>query len=107
MSVILGRFMERGCVLPITLLPIRTCFGFVIHFCMCFTLYVSTLERRHEARIVQIDFSLAFDRVNHQENLFSSINFNLWALDVLCCDTVSLNRSQYVLVDGCQSQLID
>ena len=32
--------------------------------CVCHTLQ-SALERGQEARIVQIDFSAAFDRVNH------------------------------------------
>ena len=33
-----------------------------------------------DARIVQIDFRAAFDRVNHQE---FSINSVLWAMEVL------------------------
>ena len=37
----------------------------VMHFCAS-----SVLESRLEARIVQIDFSAAFDRVNHQGILY-------------------------------------
>ena len=42
----------------------------------------AVLERGQEARIVQIDFSAAFDRVNHRG--FSSCSA-LWELEVLCC----------------------
>ena len=59
----------RG-VLPTTLFAYRkglgTCDALL---CVAHTLQ-SALEMGHEARIVQIDFSAAFDRVNHQEILF-------------------------------------
>ena len=37
----------------------------------------SALERGQEARIVQIDFSAAFDRVNHQ-----GILYKLWSVGI-------------------------
>ena len=49
--------------------------------CMFHTLQ-SALEIGQEARIVQIDFSAAFDRVNHQEFSKTSV---LWVLEALCC----------------------
>ena len=62
-SVCLGRFMERSGVVPTTQFAYRkglsTCDALL---CVSHTLQ-SALER--EARIVQIDFSAAFDRVNH------------------------------------------
>ena len=64
-SVRLGRFMERSCVLQITQFAYRkglgTCDALL---CVSHTLQ-SALENGQEARIVQIDFSVAFDRVNH------------------------------------------
>ena len=64
-SVSLGRFMERNGVLPTTQLAYRkglgTCDALL---CVSHTLQ-SALERGQEARIVQIHFSEAFDRVNH------------------------------------------
>ena len=70
MSVHLGRFTERIGVLPTTLFVYRkklhTCDAFL---CVCHTLQ-SALESGQEARIVQIDFSAAFDRVNHQGILY-------------------------------------
>ena len=46
---------------------------------------------------MQIDFSAAFDRVNH----LGSIGCALWVLEVLS------NRSQHIMVDGCWSKLVD
>ena len=46
----------------------------------------SALESGQDARIVQIDFSAAFDRVNHQGFLYTeSIGSALWVAMVLCC----------------------
>ena len=64
-SVHLGQFMECSGVLPITQFAYRkgldTCDALL---CMSHTLQ-SGLESGQEAQIVQIDFSAAFDRVNH------------------------------------------
>ena len=79
-SVRLGRFMERSGVLPTTQFAYRkglgTCEALL---CVSHTLQ-SALENWQEARIVQIDFSAAFDRVNHL-----SISSALWVLEVLSC----------------------
>ena len=60
----LGRFMECRGVLPTTQFAYRkglgTCDAIL---CVAHTLQ-SALEMGQEARIVQIDFSAAFDRVN-------------------------------------------
>ena len=62
-SVRLGRFMERSGVLPTTQFVYRkglgTCDALL---CLSHTLQ-SAVESGQEARIVQIDFSAAFDRV--------------------------------------------
>ena len=69
-SVDLGRFMERSGVLPNSQFAYRkglgTCDALL---CVSHTLQ-SALERWQEARIMQIDFSTAFDRVNHQGILY-------------------------------------
>ena len=65
MSVRLGRFMECSGVLATTLLAYRKGLGICdALLCLSHTLE-SALENGQEARIVQIDFSAAFDRVNH------------------------------------------
>ena len=70
MSVRLGRFMERSGVLPTTQFAYRkglgTCDALL---CVSHSLQ-SALESGQEARIVQIDFSAAFDRVNHRSVLY-------------------------------------
>ena len=64
-SVCLGRFMERSGVLPTTQFPYRKGLG----TCGCTSVRVpctaESLESGQEARIVQIDFSAAVDRVKH------------------------------------------
>ena len=69
-SVHLGRFMERSGVLP------TTQFAYRKGLCTCDAhLYVShtlqsALESGQEERIVQIDFSAAFDKVNNRGILY-------------------------------------
>ena len=69
-SVRLEHFMECRGVLPITQFAYRkglgTCDALL---CVAHTLQ-SALDNGQEARIVQIDFSAAFDRVHHQGILF-------------------------------------
>ena len=81
-SVRLRQFMERSGVLTATQFAYwkgqGTCDA---PLCVLHTLQ-STLESGQEARIVQIDFSAAFDWVNHQGILWCSV---LWVLEVLCC----------------------
>ena len=70
MSVRLGRFMERNGVLPTTQFAYRkglgTCDAFL---CVSHTLQ-RELESGQDARIMQIDLSAAFDRVNHRGILY-------------------------------------
>ena len=81
-SVRLGRFMELSGVLPTTQFAygkgLGTCDALL---CLSHTLQ-SVLESGQKARTVQIDFSAAFDRVNH---LGFSISSALWVLEVLSC----------------------
>ena len=66
----LGRLMEHCGVLPTTQFAYRKGFGTCdALFCASHTLQ-SELESGQEARNVQIDFSAAFDWVNHQGVLY-------------------------------------
>ena len=51
-------------------------------YLLCTVVHVKTMssgfQSGQEARIIQIDFSTAFDRVY-------TIRFALWVLEVLCC----------------------
>ena len=67
----------------------------------------SALESGQEARIVQIDFSAAFDRVNHLGLLYKLCSVGIGG-SVLSIFTQFLsNRSQHVIVDGCLSKLVN
>ena len=67
----------------------------------------SALKSGQEARIVQIDFSAAFVRVNHQGILYKLCSVGIEG-SVLSILTQSLaNRSQHVMVDGCRSKLVN
>ena len=77
---------------------------------MCVTLshtLQSALDSGQEARIVQIDFSAAFDRINHQGILYrpSSVCIAGSLLSVLT--QLLSTQSQFVLVDGCRSKLVN
>ena len=88
-SVRLGRFMECRGVLPATQFAYRkglgTCDALL---CVAHTLQ-SALERGQQARIVQIDFSAAFDRINHRGILFRLFSVGVGG-SVLSVLTVSL-----------------
>ena len=101
-SVRLGRFMDRNGVLPITQFTYRK------GLCTCVALLcMSTLESGQEARIVQIDFSAAFDRVNHQGILYRPCSVGIGGSVLSILTQFLSNRSQHVMVDGCRSKLID
>ena len=72
--------------------------------CVSHTLQ-SALESGQEARILQIDFSAAFDRVNQRGILYKlcSVGIGGYALSILT--QFLSNRSQHVMADGCTSKL--
>ena len=99
--------MEHCGVLPITQFAYRkglgTCDALL---CVSHTLQ-SALESGQEVRIVQIDFSAVSDRVNHQGilNRLSSVGIGGSVLSVLT--QFLSNQSQFFLVDGCRSKLVN
>ena len=103
-AVRLVRFMEHCGVLPTIQFAYRkglgTCDALL---CVSHTL-LSALESGNEARIVQIDFSAAFDRVNHQEILYrlSSVGIGGSLLSVLT--QFLSHRSHAVCFGGWKSQ---
>ena len=105
MAVLLGQFIEHSGVLPTTHFAYRkglgTCDALL---CVSHTLQ-SALESGQEARIVQINFSAA--SLNHQGILYrlSSVGIGGSVFSVLT--QFLSNRSQFVLVDGCRSKLVN
>ena len=107
MSVRLGRFMERSGVLPTTQFAYLKGLGTYDALSSVSHTLQSALESGQEARIVQIDFSADFDMVNHLGILYRLCSVGIGG-SVLSILTVFLsNRSQQVIVDGCQSKLVN
>ena len=67
----------------------------------------SALESVQEARIVQIDFSAAFDRVNHLGILCKICSVGIGGSVLSILTQFLSNRSQHIMVDGCRSKLVE
>ena len=105
-SARLGRFLERSGVLPTTQFAYRKGLGTCdAHLCVSHTLQ-STLESGQEARIVQIDFSAVFDRVNHRGILYKLCSVGIGGSMLSVLTQFLSSRSQHFLVDGCRSKLV-
>ena len=99
--------MEHSGVHPTTQFAYRKGLGTCVALlCVSHTLQ-SALESGQETRIVQIDFSAAFDRVNLLGILYKlcSVGIGGYVLSILT--QFLSNRSQHVMVDGCQSKLVN
>ena len=72
--------------------------------CVSHTLQ-SALESVQEARIMQIDFSAAFDRVNPLGILYKLCFVGIGGSVLSILTQFLSNRSQQVMVDGCLSKL--
>ena len=92
--------MECSGVLPTTQFAYRkglsTCDALL---CVLHTLQ-SALESGQEARIAQIDFSAAFDRVNHQGILYKHCSVGIEGSVLSILTQFLSNRPQHVIVDG-------
>ena len=100
----LVRFMECRGVLPTTQFAYEKVWIPVMHLCGC-PIHCKALESGQEARIVQIDFSAAFDWVNHQGILYKLSSLGFGGSWVSILTQFLSNRSQHVMVDGCRSKL--
>ena len=67
----------------------------------------SALESGQLARIVKIDFSAAFDRVNNQGIFYRLCSVGIGGSVLSILTQFLSNRSQHVMVDGCRSKLVD
>ena len=74
--------------------------------CVSHTLQ-SGLESGQETRIVQIDFSAAFDRVNHLGILYKFCSVGIGGSVMSILTQFLSNRSQQVKVDDCRSKLVN
>ena len=67
----------------------------------------SALESGQEARILQIDFSAAFDSVKHLGILYELCSLGIGGSIQSILTQFLSNRSQQVMVDGCRSKLVN
>ena len=74
--------------------------------CVSHTLQ-NVLESGQEARIVQIDFSAAFGRVNHRGILYRLCSVGIGGSELSIMTRFLSNRSQHVIGDGCRSKLVN
>ena len=99
--------MERSGVLPTTQFAYRkglgTCDAFL---CVSHTLQ-SALESEQEARILQIYFIVAFERVNHLWILYRLCSVGILGSVLSILTQFLSNRSQQVMVDGCRSKRVN
>ena len=56
---------------------------------------------------MQIDFSAAFDRVNHQAILYRLYSVGIGGFVLSILTQFLSNRSQHVMVDGCRTKLVE
>ena len=56
---------------------------------------------------MQIDFSAAFDRVNHQGILYKLCSVGIGGSVLSILSHFSSNRSQHVMVDSCRNKLVN
>ena len=66
----------------------------------------SALESGQEAKIVQIDFSAAFDRVNHQGILYKLFSLGIGGSVLSILTQFLSDRSHHIMVDDCRSKLV-
>ena len=78
----------------------------VMHFCVSQTLQ-SALKSGQEPRIVQIDFSATYDRVNHQGILYKLCTVGIGGSVFSILTQFLSNTSQHVIVDGCRRKLFN
>ena len=75
---------------------VGTCNAFL---CWSHTLQ-SALESRHEARIVQIDFSAAVEKFNHLGILYKLCSVDIGSSVLSILTQFLSNRSQHVMMDS-------
>ena len=103
-SVHLGRFMEPNGVIPTTQFAYRKGLGTCDALLCVSHILQSALESGREARIVQIDFSAAFDRVNHLGILYKLCSVCIGGSVLSILTQFLSNRSLNVMVYGCRSK---
>ena len=103
----LTSYIETERVLPSTQFGYRKGLGTVDALLTLNTDVQAALNDGHEVRAVAIDFSAAFDKVNHKGIIFNLQNIGVGGKFLDLCQSFLCRRRQYVTVDGCSSSTSD
>ena len=103
----LSSFVEAEKVLPNTQFGFRKGLGTIDALLTFNTDVQAALNEGMEVRAVAIDFSAAFDKVNHSGIIFQLKNIGVGGKFLELCQSFLSNRRQYVTVDGCSSTSSD
>ena len=98
---------ERSGVLPTTQFAYQKGMGTCDALLSMSHTLQSALESGQEAQIKQIDFSAAFDRVNHLGILYKLCSVGIGGSVLSILTQFLSNQSQQVIIDGCQSKLVN
>ena len=96
----LGRFVESRGALPATQFAYRKGLGCADALLSVSHLLQVALDAGHEGRIVQLDFSAAFDRVSHRGVIFKLECLGVGGRLLSVCKQFLACRTQRVVVDG-------
>ena len=99
--------MERSGELPATQFAYRKDQGTCDALSCMFHTLQSELDSGQEARIMQIDFTAAFDRVNHLGILYKLCSVGVVGSVLSILTQFLSNRSQHVMVGGCRSKRVN
>ena len=103
----LGRFAEQAGILPPGQFAYRKSLGCCDALLSLVSPLQKALDRGEEARLVQIDFSAAFDRVNHELLLYLLQDLGVCGVLLSIIREFLTNRTQRVAVDGKLSASVD
>ena len=103
----LSTFLERSGMLPACLFAYRKGLGTCDALLAISHLLQNTLEHGSEARLVQIDFSAAFDRVNHRGLLYKLQSMGIGGSILSIISQFLEGRTHRVCVDGKYSSFSD
>jgi hypothetical protein len=103
----LGSFLERSGALPDAQYGFRKGLGTCDALLHVSGIIQHALDCGHEARIVQVDLSAAFDRVNHAALLFKLQSVGVGGCVLSVISQFLSDRKQCVVVDGSSSNVFD
>lgn len=106
-AVRFSRFLEVSAVLPPCQFAYRKGLGTCDALLTVAHHLQSTLDKGGEARLVQLDFSAAFDRVNHRGLLYKLRSLGVGGSMLRIVEHFLTDRKQRVILDGCCGSDVD